>query len=100
MPTGAGVQYGSEDSSQVRRGRDGMLVVMCWFWSSRVGRWTDLFFLLDSLQVGGATCHLLDSLTQQTDTATQLKEQLEINIDVTVRDASAVGRSNAGFLYA
>lgn len=90
MPTGADVQYGSEDSSQVSRaGRDvGDYVLVLEQPSGKMDRFS---FLLDSLQVGGATCHLLDSLTQQTDTATQLKGQLEINIDVTVRDASAVG---------
>lgn len=90
MPTGADVQYGSEDSSQVSRaGRDvGDYVLVLEQPSGKMDR---SFFLLDSLQVGGATCHLLDSLTQQTDTAGQNKEQLEINIDVTVRDASAVG---------
>lgn len=90
MPTGADVQYGSEDSSQVSSaGRDvgGYVLVL----EQPSGKTDRFSFLLDSLQVGGATCHLLDSLTQQTDTASQLKEQLEINIDVTVRDASAVG---------
>lgn len=90
MPTGADVQYGSEDSSLVSRaGRDvGDYVLVLEQPSGKMDRFS---FLLDSLQVGGATCHLLDSLTQQTDTASQLKGQLEINIDVTVRDASAVG---------
>lgn len=100
MPTGADLQYGQNIFLKAE-GRDGILVIMCLFWSSRVGSWTDFFFL-DSLQVGGGTCHLLDSfdayvfffflfLPEQTDTATQLKEQLEININITVHNASAVG---------
>lgn len=65
-----------------------------------MGSWRDFFFL-DSLQVGGGTCHLLDSLDahmllfsfcqNKQITATQRKEQFEININITVHNASAGG---------